>query len=43
MRRNARSKSRRNRIGIGEIVWLAVLIILAILIIYRCLDMSCHP
>ena len=30
----ARSKSRRNRIGIGEIVWLAVLIILAILIIY---------
>ena len=29
-----RSKSRRNRIGIGEIVWLAVLIILAILIIY---------
>ena len=30
----ARCKSRRNRIGIGEIVWLAVLIILAILIIY---------
>ena len=30
----AKSKSRRNRMGIGAMIWLAILIILAILFIY---------